>query len=124
MKPLKKCNNPICSKMIDFTLTYCDKHRVEEGRYYNKTARQATEQKVDIKNFYQSKAWRQTRKHKITEQPLCERCLADGIVKAADIIHHKVEVSEDFSKRLDYENLESICHAHHNKEHGGTKKYY
>ncbi|MEU3039173.1 HNH endonuclease [Nocardia salmonicida] len=41
-----------------------------------------------------------------------------GIVNDKDlIVHHKVELKEDWSKRLDMDNLEVVCIGCHNKIH-------
>ncbi|TWK49239.1 hypothetical protein CHCC20347_1522 [Bacillus paralicheniformis] len=38
------------------------------------------------------------------------------------MVHHIVEVKQDWSKRLDLSNLESLCNACHNKVHGDRNK--
>ncbi|PAE58568.1 HNH endonuclease, partial [Bacillus licheniformis] len=40
----------------------------------------------------------------------------------ADMVHHIVEVKQDWSKRLDLSNLESLCNACHNKVHGNRSE--
>ncbi|MGP9043354.1 HNH endonuclease [Cytobacillus kochii] len=33
-----------------------------------------------------------------------------------------MEVKEDWNRRLDIDNLESVCHVCHNREHKGTPR--
>lgn len=58
----------------------------------------------------------------IRDMYLCQQCLKDGIVNDKQlIVHHKIEVKEDWGKRLELENLETVCTQCHNKIHK-TKK--
>lgn len=38
------------------------------------------------------------------------------------MVHHIIPLLDDWSKGLDMDNLESLCHACHNKEHGNVKQ--
>lgn len=71
---------------------------------------------------YNSTAWRKLRLAHIKTQPLCQRCLAKGIVKPADHVHHKESPFRngevDWTLLLDPANLESICAECHGVEHG------
>ena len=71
---------------------------------------------------YNSTAWRNLRLAHIKNEPLCQRCLAKGIVKPADHVHHKVSPFRngeiDWGLLLDQDNLESICAECHGEEHG------
>lgn len=47
------------------------------------------------KSFYKSKAWRNVRSVVWDRaHGLCERCMEKGVVKPADVVHHKVPLSE------------------------------
>jgi 5-methylcytosine-specific restriction protein A len=96
---------------------YCAAHaRLEEAERrvraerYNKTARNA-----DSQRLYESPAWRKLRAIYLKRNPLCERCYAEGRITPAVICDHKVEI-KDGGARLDPDNLQSLCHAHHNKK--------
>lgn len=72
--------------------------------------------------FYNSSRWQNTRKaYMRMGQGLCERCLAKGIYKPAEIVHHKVHLSpaniDDPSITLDYGNLERLCRDCHAEAH-------
>ena len=69
-------------------------------------------------SFYQSKEWQLLRNQKwVDADGLCEMCRAKGIIKAAREIHHKIPIEEDWSKRLDYDNLIALCSDCHNQQH-------
>lgn len=78
------------------------------------------------KQFYNSKAWKRTRRlYLLSVNFICERC-----GKPADVVHHKnyinLENINDFNTLLSFDNLEALCMDCHNKEHfksGREKKY-
>lgn len=49
---------------------------------------------------------------------ICQECKKKRLIEQANIVHHVIEVKEDWSKRLDIDNLVSVCHSCHNKIHG------
>lgn len=68
--------------------------------------------------FYNSSEWKALRNYKFGQADgLCEKCKKKGIVRAAREIHHVISIDEDWSKRLDYENLIALCPECHNAEH-------
>ena len=81
-----------------------------------------------IAKRYRSKQWAKVRRLKLACNPFCERCLREGIYKAAEIVHHKTYIDEtnylDDTIFLGLDNLEGICIAHHNREHFEDKLEY
>lgn len=57
--------------------------------------------------------WQRTRKAHLQEHPLCEDCLSHGRTCIAGQVHHVIKVTVDASKRLDRENLMSLCEPCH-----------
>lgn len=57
------------------------------------------------------------------EQPLCEVCLAKGIVTVGEDIHHIISflTTDDSKKRIqlafDYNNLQTVCKVCHQQLH-------
>ncbi|MED4046699.1 HNH endonuclease signature motif containing protein [Priestia aryabhattai] len=45
--------------------------------------------------------------------PLCEHCLLEGKLTPVDVIDHVRELKDDWSKRLDLSNLQSLCNRCH-----------
>lgn len=73
--------------------------------------------------FYHSKEWAACRTSYINEHPLCERCLKQGLIVPAEIVHHKIHLTEENVKdpaiAFGKDNLESVCKTCHNQEHFG-----
>lgn len=70
-----------------------------------------------------SRRWQRLRQAKINRSPLCELCKLDGIMSAAQEVHHMIPVESvkdtDKMERLmfDMGNLQSLCHDHHVEVH-------
>lgn len=72
--------------------------------------------------FYGSPEWKAVRDLcKKRAGGLCERCLADGIIKAAVVAHHKTPITKDNinnpSITLSLDNLQALCTDCHAKVH-------
>ena len=80
--------------------------------------------------IYQSIRWKELRKSKLMQQPLCEVCLAKGIVKPAIDVHHKDSFLNYTGnlrlwKAYDFSNLLSVCKECHSELHkAGTTHGY
>lgn len=113
-KPNKPCAEVGCSNLT--RKTYCKNHEENEqetARNYNKYQRDP-----EVNSFYRSYAWQRVRAMALErDNYLCKRCVKQGRLVTANVVHHVVEVKTDWSLRLDIDNLESVCHACHNAEH-------
>lgn len=78
------------------------------------------------RGFYDSTAWKTCRKAYMKKAGgLCERCLASGILRAADLVHHKIVLTPENITHpeisLSFDNLEAVCtdchRALHENEH-------
>ena len=79
-----------------------------------------------FKGFYKSAAWKRCRASYIKKcGGLCERCLAQGLIKPGYIVHHKIHLTEDNINdptiTLSHGNLEYLCMDCHNAEHFTSK---
>ncbi|MDN6852701.1 MAG: HNH endonuclease [Tetragenococcus koreensis] len=85
---------------------------------YNKSIRQNCFN-IDYTEFYHSKAWNKARKAALLrDNYMCQRCLANGVITNENLlVHHKTELKNDWSKRLELKNLETVCFSCHNKIH-------
>jgi len=114
-KPLRECKVRGCRELTRDG--YCPTHadgKQQEAKYYNKHVRdkQST-------SFYKSREWKQTRQLVLLrDNYLCQSCLKQDRVVPAVMVHHIVELKQDWNKRLDLNNLESMCNSCHNKVHG------
>ena len=109
-KPKRPCNYPGCPELTHEG--YCKKHKPQAVREYNRYARSE-----DSKKFYNSTAWRRLAKAQLKREPLCSECMRNGRVCPAEIADH-IKPIADGGARLDFDNLQSLCRACHNKKHG------
>lgn len=78
------------------------------------------------KEFYKSAVWKDCRK-KYAEyrRGLCEICLARGIYKPGEIVHHKTHITPEniYDPRvtLAWENLQLVCRDCHAEIHGDKR---
>ncbi|EOI42832.1 hypothetical protein UIS_00691 [Enterococcus faecium EnGen0313] len=114
MKPRRLCNKAGCRTLVDYNESYCDKHR--PTKVSTTTYQQRKEQGGKYFWFYKSKPWKHASYQYRLNNPCCEKCLKAGIVRKADVVDHIIEIRDDYSKRLDEENLQSLCHACHNQK--------
>lgn len=118
-KAKKPCAYPGCINLIQDG-RFCFEHqnenqkqRRESDKYYDDHLRN---QKT--KQFYKSRAWQAARRKALTrDNYLCQDCLSENRITRADTVHHLVEISVDWSKRLDINNLVSLCASCHNMRH-------
>lgn len=79
--------------------------------------------------FYNSKAWKDCRKaYTKSRRGLCERCLAKGIYKPGEIVHHKIEITpenvNDPGITLNPANLQLVCRDCHAEAHQKRVRRY
>lgn len=72
--------------------------------------------------LYNSKAWQNTRRDYIKSVGgLCERCMSKGIVKPAELVHHKTPLTpkniDDLNISLSWDNLQALCRECHAEVH-------
>jgi 5-methylcytosine-specific restriction enzyme A len=66
--------------------------------------------------WYGRKPWLDLRDAQLSREPLCARCLAEGLVTGATVVHHKKAHRGEWSLFIDPSNLESICKPHHDSD--------
>jgi len=74
------------------------------------------------REFYSSRAWKDARRnYKQSVGGLCEECLKQGKITPAEIVHHKVPLTDDnvsdLSISLSWGNLQALCRDCHAKAH-------
>ena len=79
--------------------------------------------------FYKTKLWQDCRRSYIKKVGgLCEICLANGIIKHGDTVHHKIHLTAanmtDPQITLNFDNLQLVCRDCHAKIHHKTQKRY
>lgn len=76
---------------------------------------------AEIRKFRNSQAWK-NKSEEIRERDkyLCQVCLKKNILNYKDLsVHHITSLKEDFSKRLDNDNLITLCELCHRKAEVG-----
>lgn len=106
---------------------YCGRIHSEGYECPQKPKKKFKKRCDDIGKFRNSKAWR-TKRDEIKERDLfmCQVCLAKKVLNLNLVeVHHIVPLAEDFSKRLDDNNLISLCAVHHKAaERGDIAREY
>lgn len=79
------------------------------------------------KQFYNSKAWHDCRAaYAKSVGGLCEVCLAKGVYKGGEIVHHKKHISpetiNDPAVLLNWDNLQLVCRDCHADIHRPTER--
>lgn len=81
------------------------------------------------RKFYNSRAWKETREnYRRSVGGLCERCLAKGLYRPAEIIHHKIHLTPSNISNpdvaLSWDNLEALCRDCHAEIHEPRARRY
>ena len=115
-RPLKPCKYLGCHVLHRNQGLYCDEHQeiIDNKLASEKAKRRIARNKKygyqlsDEERFYSSREWQ--RKRQLTKESqgfLCLNCLDNEIYEEAKHVHHIVEILDDWSLRLDDNNL--IC---------------
>ena len=113
------CKSPGCPKLVKEGTAargYCVGHVRGGPAPRRTTARRGrmTDEEFKRDAWYSSQSWTQLRRAFIARNPLCRICTDNGFIRHADVVDHIVERSDDDSKRLNWDNLQSLCHSCHN----------
>lgn len=115
--PKKKCNKNNCNELIDYRNKFCEKHKELINQSNKDYERYRNERDKTYIQFYQGRVWKSTRKSVMLEYDyLCQECLRQGYYQQANVVDHIIELKDDWSKRLDKDNLIPLCHSCHNKK--------
>lgn len=134
-----------CGKIIEYPNSYCsvcqaivdkqkDEQRKISNRKYNKT------RNPKYVKFRKSKQWKTLKEKYLQDLQYkyndvkyaykCEDCIEENKkdsnykIQLAEEVHHLqfIETPEGWLRRLDYNNLRALCHAHHDKRHNRFQK--
>lgn len=107
-KPLHPCSKPGCPLLTK--TRFCQLHEIA----YKK---QADDRRKSSSERGYNHLWHLIRNLKLSESPLCERCLQKQVDRIAVLVHHR-----DRNPRNNVsENLESLCVICHDDEHKGER---
>lgn len=116
-----------CGKVIPYSMKRCpeceakaEKERKENIRCYKQTT---YDRDSKYNKFYKSKEWIKGRQLAIVrDHALCRDCLDKDVITPYNTVHHIVPIKEDWSKRLDIDNLICLCESCHQKRHKSMKR--
>lgn len=79
------------------------------------------------RQFYSSALWQDCRNgYAASRGHLCENCLARGIIRSGEIVHHVIELDPINIERpevaLNWDNLRLLCRECHAEEHDKRNK--
>ncbi|MCH4891193.1 HNH endonuclease [Acidaminobacter sp. JC074] len=118
--PKKICRGKNCKNLVPMNGKYCPQcakvaamDKQEKNKHYDQNVREPK-----LVNFYHSKEWQKVRQAALLrDYHLCQECLKHNVIKSAEIVHHIIEIKDDWSKRLQIDNCQSVCKSCHNKLH-------
>jgi 5-methylcytosine-specific restriction protein A len=79
--------------------------------------------KNDRRGEYGSRRWRCIRAQHLQLHPLCVQCEREGLVVAAEVVHH-IEPHEGDRTKFFLGKLESLCRMHHEQHHDRGRKQW
>ena len=126
-KPLKPCNKIGCTNLT--RERYCEQHKhlAEQRQRSRQNDKEYDKYKRNqqARTFYHSREWEQIRLAVLArDNYLCQHCLRDKKITRATVIDHVIPLLVDWSKRLDMDNLQSLCQACHNRKTAEDKRRY
>ncbi|MEB6212989.1 HNH endonuclease [Enterococcus casseliflavus] len=120
----RRCEWGGCRELVAIGTRYCETHKTESDRDYNKRVRnneivqQNGVTNQEIADFYASSEWQRARQAVLSrDNYTCQKCLREGKIHGGNLVHHIIELRDigGWEKRLDIDNLETINRACHNK---------
>lgn len=111
-KPLRECRVNGCHNLT--REYYCKAHKDKERerhKVYDNTSRDK-----EAARFYASAKWKKVRAAAMAKtHGLCADCLAAGVIRQAEMVHHIKPLREFPALALDINNLKPLCNKCHGK---------
>jgi 5-methylcytosine-specific restriction protein A len=103
-KPMRPCRYSRCPQLTDDKTGYCDAHRQQVQRQYDRERGSANERGYDYH-------WQQYSKHYLMEHPLCALCAkkAPPVIKASECIDHIIPHRGDYNLFWNRNNHQPAC---------------
>ena len=114
--PSHICKHPTCSR-IGPKAGWCAEHAHhaprpsreqlrQRDRYYDQHVRDP-----EAKEFYNSRSWKDARRKRLTDHPVCEHCGREW----SRHVHHVIPLSKcTLAQKTDQDNLRAVCIPCHN----------
>ena len=108
-KPKHPCAHPGCPEQVESGQRYCEKHRRQEAKRYERYGRDP-----ETRGRYNYQ-WKKIRYEYLRAHPLCERCKAEGRATEANVVHHITPLAAGGTHAS--ENLMALCKQCHSRIH-------
>lgn len=106
MKPLRPCRYPGCSALT--REGYCPEHKPKQ------TVRRES---AAWHGWYSLPVWtEELRPNQLLKEPFCRECTRCGFRVYATDVDHIRDHKGDWSRFVDPDNLESLCHSCHSRK--------
>lgn len=110
---MKYCNRNGCNKLVPQGVAYCKAHtytKAERQKEYDSSCRNQVS-----KAFYNSNEWKAARVRALARDTGIDIYLyiIEGKIVHANMVHHIIELTEDYSKRCKLDNLISVSDRTH-----------
>lgn len=105
-RPLKPCSYSGCVELVSVGTGYCDKHKQQKQKQYDKQRGTAAQRGYDSR-------WREARDQYLKDNPLCVDCLEVDKITPATVVDHNEPHKGDPVKFWDKSNWKSRCKRHH-----------
>ena len=107
-KPLRPCLHPGCTALV--RSGYCERHQPPRVERRSEDSRR-------WRRWYSLPVWTaDLRPEQLAREPFCRECAAHGLRVYATDVDHVVPHDGDWSKFIDPENLQSLCHSCHGRK--------
>ena len=107
-KPLRPSLHPSCTALV--RSGYCERHRPPRVERRSEDSRR-------WRRWYSLPVWTDDlRPEQLAREPFCRECAAHGLRVYATDVDHVVPHDGDWSKFIDPENLQSLCHSCHGRK--------
>lgn len=95
--------------------------RIHDSKYDCGKKPQRKKQGNNKDKFRWTQAWQRKREEiKERDKYLCQVCFRNNKYNYNDLeVHHAISLEEDFDKRLDNDNLITLCEEHHEMAESG-----
>lgn len=112
-----ECKHFGCFKLTDSASGYCEEHKEEFKEKERERRKRFIKYNNDKFNqFYWTKAWKDKRDYILCrDNHLCQDCLRNKKITVATDVHHIIKLRIAWDKRLDDDNLISLCSNCHKK---------
>jgi len=107
-KPKRFCTAYPCNNLVRSGERYCEAH-------------QPAKPNRDSDPFYNTARWQRFRNWYRAKNPLCERCLDEGLTVPADMVDHIIEI-RDGGAKLSATNAQSLCNGCHAVKSAAERK--